>query len=353
VRIAFLTSTPLNIQKGSGTFVGIRTLAEALRKLSVQVQMITPSVHLPVYTAERLLFNEMLRFRRIDADVTVGFDMDGYSIAGRRAVPHVASVKGVIADELRFETAATKATMAVQAKCEALHVRRANVVITTGEYGMRRIEQFYGIRKVHTIPELIDLVSWREMLSRNPAPRDPKKFTVLCVCRLYLRKRVDLLLKAAAKLRAAIPGLELRIVGDGPEGRKLKRLGGELRLDGTVVWLGDVSYSQLASEYNRCDIFSLPSVQEGFGIVFLEAMAAGKPIVAARAAAIPEVLPQGLLVEPDNEQALTTAIESLYRDPASRESLAKSGSERVVQFDAPRVARMFLSELAQLQSVAE
>jgi glycosyltransferase involved in cell wall biosynthesis len=142
----------------------------------------------------------------------------------------------------------------------------------------------------------------------------------------------------------------VRIVGGGPEARRLHRIWREKRLQGTVRWLGDVSQSDLAREYNCCDVFCLPSVQEGFGIVFLEAMAAGRPIVATRAAAIPEVLPQGLLVEPDNEQALAEAIQRLYREPALRFSLAETGRRVVAQFDAPQVARLFLTEIENLLS---
>ena len=77
------------------------------------------------------------------------------------------------------------------------------------------------------------------------------------------------------------------------------------RIFGPVIhWVGDIPMARLAEEYNRCDVFCLPSAQEGFGIVFLEAMAAGKPIVAARVAAVPEVVRNGILVEPDNQEAL-------------------------------------------------
>jgi glycosyltransferase involved in cell wall biosynthesis len=109
-----------------------------------------------------------------------------------------------------------------------------------------------------------------------------------------------------------------------------------------VVWLGDVSRADLAREYNRCGIFCLPSVQEGFGIVLLEAMAAGKPIVASRAAAIPETAPHAVLVEPDNADALAAGIEALFRSSEARESQAAAGTRWVERFDAPVVARLFL-----------
>ena len=91
------------------------------------------------------------------------------------------------------------------------------------------------------------------------------------------------------------------------------RMAGELKLDGVVRWFGDVSRAELAREYRNASVFCLPSVQEGFGIVLLEAMAAGKPIVAARAAAIPEVAPHAALAEPDNAESLAAELERLYR----------------------------------------
>ena len=122
----------------------------------------------------------------------------------------------------------------------------------------------------------------------------------------------------------------------------------ELDVGPAVQWLGDVSPSSLAEEYNRCDLFCLPSVQEGFGIVFLEAMAAGKPIVAARAAAIPELVRSGILVEPKSPDALAEAIVCLYRDPNLRRALASAGLRDVEQFEMSRVAARFLSAIAKI-----
>ena len=138
------------------------------------------------------------------------------------------------------------------------------------------------------------------------------------------------------------PRLSVQIAGDGPCAPMLHELSRDLKLDGTVEWLGDVSRSQLLAAYNRSDIFCLPSVQEGFGIVLLEAMAAGKPVVAARAGAIPEVAPHGTLVEPDSPEALAAGIEALYRSPQSRSAQVQAGSRWVGQFDAALVARRFL-----------
>jgi glycosyltransferase involved in cell wall biosynthesis len=345
VKLRFVTSTPSNIFEGSGTFAGISTLARALAARGVEIEMVAPARRWPVLTAQRLWFNRRLR-PASDCDATVGFDMDGYRVAGRGGAPHIASIKGVIADEMRYERGLTRRLLAIQAACEREHVRRADRVMTTSVYAAGRIRELYGIVEAASIvPEPIDLAGWGELFSRHRAAPDPARFVVLCVCRFYPRKRVALLVGAAARLAGRIPGLEVRIVGRGPEEARLRRQSEELRLGETVRWLGDVSQAVLAAEYNRADLFCLPSVQEGFGIVFLEAMAAGKPIVAARAAAAPEVAPQGLLVAPDDEAALAAGIERVYGDESLRRELARAGRERVREFDAPRVAARFLEEV--------
>ena len=350
VRIRFLTSTPLDIRRGSGTYVGISVLAKALTELGHTVVFEGPSLHLPVYTLERLWFNRGLRSS--DAyDLTVGFDMDGYRIA--RGVSHVASLKGVIADEVRFETGVTRLTMSVQARCECVHVHRAARVLVTSRYSGECAQRLYGLAGSPTVvPEPIDLGEWRRRLQPHPAGwienTKPSRFTVLYVGRLYRRKRVEVLLRAAAALAGRIPELQVRIVGNGPCAAALHRLAGQLNLSGTVAWRGDVSRAELAAEYNRSGLFCLPSVQEGFGIVLLEAMAAGKPIVASRAAAIPEVAPHGALVKPEDPEALAAAIEALYLSPEQRAAQAALGQRWVEQFDAPRVARLFLDAVGKL-----
>ena len=341
MRIRFLTSTPLDIVRGSGTYVGIYVLARALEAQGHTVQFETARRRLPVYAAQRWWFNRSLR-PSTGFDLTVGFDMDGYRIAAG-CPTHVASLKGVIADEVVFEAGAARVSMAMQARCERLHVHRAARVLVDSFYSARRVQELYGLaQSPRVVPEPIDLGEWRRLLRQSPHPNGGSAFTVLFVGRLYRRKRVEVLLRAAAALRGRIPNLELRIVGNGPHAGTLHRLSAELRLGNTVAWLGDVSRTALVAEYNRADVFCLPSVQEGFGIVLLEAMAASKAIVASRAAAIPEVVPHGVLVEPGSPDALAAGIEALYRSPEARAALGEAGAQWVTQFDAPRVARKFL-----------
>ena len=343
MKFRFLTSTPRDITRGSGTYVGISVLANALRQLGHTVDIESPTRHFPVFTAERLWYNRRLRASGA-YDCTVGFDMDGYRIAaGAPGVLHVASLKGVIADEVRFESGLTRFTMSVQARCERLHVHRAARVLVTSRYSGECAQRLYGLERPPTVvPELIDLAAWRRHLAEFPAPAQAGRFTVLYVGRLYRRKRVGLLLEAAAALRGAIPSLEIRIVGDGPCNTIWREQAGRLHLANTVTWLEDISRAALAAEYNRCDIFCLPSVQEGFGIVLLEAMAAGKPIVAARAAAIPEVAPHATLVEPESAESLAAGILTLHGSPEARAAQRARGLAWVEQFDAPAVARRFV-----------
>ena len=81
-----------------------RKLAEALRGTGIGVDVIRPVITTPVYTATRLLFNESLRWRRFSSAATIGIDADGYAIPrGRNSPPHIACIKGVLGDAVRFE----------------------------------------------------------------------------------------------------------------------------------------------------------------------------------------------------------------------------------------------------------
>jgi glycosyltransferase involved in cell wall biosynthesis len=347
--LRFVTAVPLDVRRGSGCYVGTSTLVEALRRLGLNVVMVTPRIVMPVYTATRLVFNETLRWRRFDGEATIGIDADGYAIAGRRnSPPHVACIKGVLGDAVPFETGATRLSMSLQARLEAQHARRATLVVTVSRYCAERLEELYGVRHAVVVPELIDLDAWRALFRTDPAGQPSGKFTVLSVCRFYPRKRLEVLLRAATLLRGTIPDLEIRIVGNGPEFRRLRRICAEYRLGPVVHWLGNVSRTRLAAEYKRAHVFCLPSVQEGFGIVFLEAMAAGKPIVAARAAAVPEVVRNGILVQPDNPGALAEALVRLFRDPDLCRRLGSAGLREVEQFEMLRVATQFLNEVAKV-----
>jgi len=99
------------------------------------------------------------------------------------------------------------------------------------------------------------------------------------------------------------------------------------------------------TEYRNAAIFALPTTQEGFGIVFLEAMASSLPVVAGRAAAVPQVVDEGvtaLLVDPDDPEALADNLVKLLDDPARRAAMGAAGRTHVRQYDAPVVARQFL-----------
>ena len=224
MKIRFYTSTPQNTVKGSGTYTATSTLVDSLRRIGVRVEVIGTKVQLPVYTAERVLYNRWItRLDRSGCDVTVGVDLDGYRVAGTGGPPHVAAIKGVIADELLHERGITRVMLGIQARCERRHVRNTNLITTTSAYSAGRIADFYGpCSTVQILPEPIDLERWNELFRANPAEPDSRRFTVLCVCRFYPRKRVDTLLRAAALLRRDIGNLQVRIVGAGSESRRLR-----------------------------------------------------------------------------------------------------------------------------------
>jgi phosphatidylinositol alpha-1,6-mannosyltransferase len=346
-RLLFVTGTASDVRGGSGTFVGISVLFRALLARGHRVDLLVTPPGRSLSLPGRLFFNVRTwdAVRRFRPEVVVGFDLDGIFLR-RGGARSVASLKGVLADEARFEHGAARARLSIEAFFERIHVRRVETVLATSAYSAARIVEDYGVpsRRVRVVPESIELERWEALLRAAPAlPRE--RPSILCVAHLYPRKDVATLVGAMARLETAAT---LRVVGEGPELPRLQGLARRLALGDRVEFLGHVPLARLAAEYAGADVFCLPSRQEGFGIVFLEAMAAGLPIVAARAAAVEELLGDGecaVLVPPGDETALAAALGRLLGDAGQRRRLSEAGRRRVRRYDAPLVAAEFLEAI--------
>ena len=278
-------------------------------------------------------------------DTIIGFDCDGFYRFP--SIPYIVSIKGVLADEAKQEKGWIRWMLKLQARWEAQNVQQADLVIATSQYSKKVIVENYRVdpNKIFILPELIDVQSWEELLTISNRGQAPISATVLSVCRMYPRKNLGLLLQAWVQVREKDRNAQLRIVGTGQEYKRWRKLAEKLRLQDSVLFLGDRSHEELAEEYKNCDIFCLPSRQEGFGIVFLEAMVAGKPIVAACAAAVPEVVregKEGFLVSPDDPAQLASALLELIQSPELRSRMGQSARLYVKKYDAIEVAKQFV-----------
>ena len=163
---------------------------------------------------------------------------------------------------------------------------------------------------------------------------------ILFVGRFEERKGLIHLLKAYHRLRKRHVDARLLVVGTGPKQREYRRYVG-LRKIRDVDFLGPVSDDEKARYFASADIYCSPATgQESFGIVLLEAMAAGVPIVASDIHGYKNVLQrgvQGLLVEPRNHRALAAALYALSQDPELRLRMGEAGRLRAPEFSWERV----------------
>jgi glycosyltransferase involved in cell wall biosynthesis len=345
-RLLFVTGTPTSVRGGSGTFVGISVLRRALEEAGHRVDLVAPTGN-GSSTISRFFFNLGARgaARGRNYDGIVGFDLDGLFVSSP-GTPRIAAIKGVIADEQRFERGMTRLSLGMASRLEKIHVERSDLVLATSEYASTRIQAAYGVprERIRIVPEPISRIRWEAALaaSRRVEREGPG---ILCVAHLYPRKAISNLIRALLLMRTPA---RLRVVGTGPQSEALQALARALGLSERVTFLGHVSFERLAEEYRSADVFCLPSVQEGFGIVFLEAMASGLPIVACEAAAMPEVVADdecGVLVPPLDVPALAFALDRLASSEEERRRLGGAGRRRAALYDAPIVAEQFLEAI--------
>lgn len=345
MRVAVITSWATDVLGGSGTAVFFHAFINGLRSRNYDVDLIAPNFDTSDYievTLKRFLFNAELRTdpRVNHADVVIGFDYDGYALDPNTRPPMIASAHAIFGDLVQWETDPIRTLVEAQAFFDAVNMRQADWVTAGSTYARDAIISLYGVApsKVEVIPHGLMPTNWLKLV--NATPRLPNaRPTVLSVGKMYPRKRTDLLLRAIPLLRGKYPTLDVRIVGDGLMWESLHTLADELDVNDNITWLSHVANDEaFAREWRQADVFCHPSLQESFGFVYVEAMTAGKPIVAMNATAAPEVVGDaGLLVEPENPKALADALDTFLSNPELAAQYGARGRVRAAYYTVDRM----------------
>jgi len=195
--------------------------------------------------------------------------------------------------------------------------------------------------KISVIPNGVDLAQF------SPAIGPPNPRQILFVGRLVPQKGVDVLLRAFGAVLHRHPEATLVIAGAGQQRLYLERLARFLGVRQHVQFLGWQSRDQLAALYRASAVTAVPSLYEPFGLVALEAMASGRPVVASRVGGLAEVVDDevsGFTVEPGDHLDLATRLGALQADPELDRVTGHAARCRAEQFDWEVVA----SQTAQL-----
>ena len=216
----------------------------------------------------------------------------------------------------------------------------SKIVVPTKDY-IAIISKKYAISKykIIVIPYGVDLNNFKSMSVKLHNP-----IRLLFVGRLTKQKNIPLLIKSFKKIIDNNDfNIELHIVGEGEDKNKIILLIKTLKLDNKVVLHGSLIGNKLHKIYSNSDIFILSSISESFGIVLIEAMASGLPIVASKIPAVRNVVENnktGLLVKLTPED-FSKAIEKLLMNSKLREKLIENGLEEVKKYNWNKIIEKF------------
>jgi glycosyltransferase involved in cell wall biosynthesis len=214
-------------------------------------------------------------------------------------------------------------------------LRCAREVWPVSEYTGRLVRDLQGVPPLRIRPmhNCLDPL-WPVVVQANPTE---SAGYLLCVSRLARSDRykgIDDLIAAMGIVAGRLRNLRLIVVGDGDDAAHLRGIAGDGAAAGQVEFRGAVDDVELRRLYADCTVFAMPSGKEGFGLAFLEAMAHGKPVIAADSAGTPEVVlhgETGILVPYGDRERLAEAIVALAGDPVRARAMGERGRERVRQ----------------------
>ena len=192
------------------------------------------------------------------------------------------------------------------------------------------VELRFGGRLVRIVPNGADV----DLFAKAEPADLPEGRRILFVNRLDPRKGFPVMVDAFGPIVREEPEALLVVAGDGAEREAVERLGPRAR--GRVVMLGNVPHAELPPYHAACEVFCAPAVgRESFGIVLVEAMAAGLPVVASDIPGYREVVRdgvEGILVPPRDPEDLAEAVQALLGDPGRARALGEAGRERALRY---------------------
>lgn len=211
---------------------------------------------------------------------------------------------------------------------------RATIITASSQYTGRKLEEVQKLDKSH-VRVLYPALDPGFTPARKVGVRDKAILVVSRLGKGDQNKGVELAIRAFASAVSSQPDWKLNIVGDGDDRARYSKLIGDLDLSGSVTLHGSVTDKELSDFYRTNAVFCLPSTKEGFGIVYLEAMARGMAILALKSTAVPEVVHHGrtgLLSAPDNVGELAGNMTKLMESRDTRENFGLNGLEAVGAF---------------------
>jgi glycosyltransferase involved in cell wall biosynthesis len=215
-------------------------------------------------------------------------------------------------------------------------VNDADLLISNSNYTCTLLKRVYGCDK--SCKTIYPGVSDRFY----PMNLEKERIRLLYTGRLDQRKGILILLKAFRIIVQKHNDVELLIGGDGPERQRLESYVINNGMTNNVRFLGRAPYEKVPEVFNRSSIFVFPTLYEPFGLVAAEALATELPVIASRIGAIPEIVDEscGILVPPNDPEALASAIEVLIDDEPLRRSMGKNGRKKVKEkFSWERMAK--------------
>jgi glycosyltransferase involved in cell wall biosynthesis len=189
----------------------------------------------------------------------------------------------------------------------------------------------YAEKDIFIIPNTFDPEKFRpgpkpqHLMERMKLDKSDKVlFTVARLAKSEQHKGYDKVILAMSNVVKELPNVKFIIGGTGDDGGRIKQMIRQNGLETTVLLPGFIPDAELPDYYNLCDVFVMPSKKEGFGIVFLEALACGKPVVCGKQdGSVDPVLDgeTGILVDPDNTQEIENAILKILRGEVDQHHL--------------------------------